>query len=216
MTRLFIRYWYLPILFLLVVSVFLLRVVPVYSQVFFPDHFVNFTTNDAWWHMRIIDNLVANFPHLNQVDPYQSLPSTPGLVESMDRVHLFDWFIAGIAWVAGLGHPSQFLVDSVAAFVPPALGALTLIPVYVIGAVLFAPWVGLFSAAFIAVLPGGFLGRSTLGSTDTHVAESLLLATVICLLILALRYAFPTVNKQMVVSIKQTVPIKRAASRKHQ
>jgi len=169
---------------LLVIGAFLIRVIPIYSQVFLPDGSVVFTTNDAYWHMRLIDNIVANFPHLNQIDPYQSLSSG----ELLGRVHLFDWGIAGIAWLIGFGHPSPFLVDTIAALAPPVLGALTLIPVFTIGATLFAPWVGLLSAALVSVMPGEFLGRSILGSTDVHVAESFLVATIMCLLVLSVKH----------------------------
>ena len=45
-----------------------LRVYPPYQQVFTAEG-VKFTGVDAYWHIRIVDNLAHNFPHLNSFDP---------------------------------------------------------------------------------------------------------------------------------------------------
>ena len=54
-----------------------LRAAP-YSQVFTADG-IKFTGNDAYYHMRLVEGFVHNFPHFSQVDPYLSYP-TPGPV----------------------------------------------------------------------------------------------------------------------------------------
>ncbi len=91
--------------------------------------------------------------------------------------------------MAGLGSPSEHLIDTVSAYFPAVLGALTVIPVFFIGKALFNRWVGLLAAALTAVLPGEFLGRSLLGFTDHHVAETLFTTTLMLFLILAVKAA---------------------------
>lgn len=171
----------------LIITAFLLQVVPIYSQVIRtnPDGSTSaiLTTNDAYWHMRIIDNLAVNFPHLNKIDPYQLSPSG----EPMDRIHMFDWIVAGVAWTVGLGHPTQTVIDVVAAFAPPLFAIGIWVLVFLIGAMLFAPWIGLLATALTMTLPGELMGRSGLGSTDVHVAEVFWLTLITYLLIRALR-----------------------------
>jgi len=61
--------------------------------------------------------------------------------------------------------------------------------VYFIGKELFNRWVGVISAALVAILPGEFLHRSLLGFTDHHVAEVLFSAVCILFLIMAIKRA---------------------------
>jgi oligosaccharyl transferase (archaeosortase A-associated) len=161
-----------------------LRTVLPYDYVFSGD-WIKFTGVDGWYHMRLVDNLVHNFPQLNSFDPYLRYPIGAGIVGG----HFFDYFLAGIIWLIGLGSPSQHTIDVVGVYFPAVLGALTVIPVYFIGKALFNRWVGVISAALVALLPGEFLGRSILGFTDNHVAEVFLTTVVILFLILAVKTA---------------------------
>ena len=161
-----------------------LRVYLPYDQVFSGD-WIKFTGVDAYYHMRLIDNLVANFPQRIGFDAYTYYPY--GSVVSW--LPFFDWFLAGIIWLIGLGSPTQHTIDVIGAYFPAILGALTVIPVYFIGKELFNRWVGLISAGLLAVLPGEFLGRSILGFTDHHVAETLFTTITILFLILAIKSA---------------------------
>ncbi|MBA7502788.1 hypothetical protein ES706_01382 [subsurface metagenome] len=161
-----------------------IRIALPYDQVFVNGS-VWFKGVDPWYHMRLVDNLVHHFPHLIHYDPYIYYPDG-GAWASMP---FFDWLVAGSAWLVGLGSPTQHTIDVVGAYIPPVLGTLTLIPVYFIGKELFNRWVGLLSAALLALLPGEFLNRSLLGFTDHHVAESLFTTVTILFLILALKQA---------------------------
>jgi len=136
--------------------------------------------------MRLVDNLVHNFPHSFSFDPYFIYPDGGG---GIGNVRFFDWLLASIIWVIGLGSPTEHLVDVVGAFYPAILGALTIIPVYFIGRELFGRWAGVLSAGMIALQSGEFLGRSILGFTDHHIAETLLSTVAILFLILALKTA---------------------------
>jgi len=155
-----------------------------YDQVF-SSEWIKFTSIDAYFHMRLVDNLVHNFPMLTNFDPYYIYPQ--GVV--LGNTSFFDWFLAGIIWVIGLGSPTQQTVNTIGAYFPAILAALTVIPVYFIGKALFNRWAGVIAAALVAVLPGEYIGRSILGFTDQHVAETLFSTVAALFLILAVKTA---------------------------
>ena len=158
---------------------FYLRVYPGYNHAFVGD-WVLFRDTDAYYYLRNIENMVRNFPHFNRFDPYLIYPGGGGL-----SLPFFVWLIAGAARI--LGSQTPHAIATVAAYVPPILGALTLVPVYFIGKELFSRWAGLIAAALVAILPGEFLHRSLLGSTDHHVAEVLLSTTAALFFIMAIK-----------------------------
>ncbi len=162
-----------------------LRVDLPYDQVF-SGGWVKFTGVDAYWHMRIVDNLVHNFPHLNSFDPYMLYPGG-GWTSYLHP--FFDYLLAGVIWIIGLGSPTESTINTVAAYFPAVLGALAVIPVYFIGKTLFHRWAGMIAAGLIAIMPGEFLGRSILGFTDHHVAEVLFTTTAMLFLILSIKRA---------------------------
>ncbi len=161
-----------------------IRTVLPYEQVFTGD-WIKFTGIDAYYHMRLVDNMVHNFPALTSFDPYFVYPGGIGV----GNIHLFDWLLAAIVWIIGLGSPTQHLTDVVGVYFPAVLAALTVIPVYFIGKELFNRWIGVIAAALIAVIPGEFMGRSILGFTDQHIAEVLFSTVTILFLILAIKTA---------------------------
>jgi len=161
-----------------------LRVYLPYDQVFVGD-WIKFTGVDAYYHMRLVDNLVYNFPHRISFDPYVFYPHGG----SWSSMPFFDWLLSGIILLISWGSPTQHTVDVVGVYFPAVLGALTVIPVYFIGKELFNRWAGVISAGLIALLPGEFLGRSILGFTDHHVAETLFSTIAILFLILAIKSA---------------------------
>ena len=140
---------------------------------------------DAWYYMRHIENMVETFPHFNAFDPYVLYP---GGGTGLPRP-FFGWLIAGIVLLVGGGAPTQHIIDAVGAYMPAILGGVALIPVYFIGKELFNRWVGVISAALVAILPGEFLNRSLLGFTDHHVAETLFSTACILFLIMAIKRA---------------------------
>jgi len=161
-----------------------LRVYLPYDKIFVGE-WIKFAGADAYYHMRLVDNLVHNFPHLATFDPYMIYPGGAGI----GGIRFFDWLLASIIWVIGLGSPTEHTIDVVSVYFPAVLGALTVIPVYFIGKELFGRWAGVLSAALIAVMPGEFLGRSILGFTDHHVAETLFTTVTMLFLILAIKAA---------------------------
>jgi oligosaccharyl transferase (archaeosortase A-associated) len=161
-----------------------IRITLPYDQIFVND-WVWFRETDAYYYIRNVENLVHNFPHFNSFDPYILYPGGgAGLVRPF-----FPWLIAGIIRLVSLGVPTLHTMEAVAAYMPAILGTLTLIPVYFIGKELFNRWVGVISAALVAILPGEFLHRSLLGFTDHHVAETLFSTVCILFLIMAIKRA---------------------------
>ena len=148
--------------------------------VFTPSH-VNLLETDGWYHLRVIENLVSQFPHRLRFDPYatpdgQFVPMPP----------LFDYLVAGVAWIAGRGHPSEELIRIVAVFAPPVLGALTIVAVYAVARLAAGRVAGLLAAAMAAILPGHFLDRTLLGFVDHHALESFVSTVVLCLVAIPL------------------------------
>ena len=167
--------------------------------------YINFAENDGWYNMRLVENLVHHFPFRNSFDPYTLYPYG----QSIGFAPFFDWFLALIIWVAGLGHPSVALIEKIGAYFPAILGALTIIPVYFIGKELFNRNAGLFCAGILAILPGEFLFRSLLGFTDHHVAETLLSTTTMLFLILAIKRAKDNPPTFGHIKNKEWAPIKK-------
>lgn len=151
----------------------------------FADGRVNFIGADAWYHMRLVDSLVENFPRMVTFDPYLFYPY--GI--SWPHMPFFDWLLAGSALLVGFGSPTQQTVEVVGAVTPAVMGALVVIPVYFIGRGVFGRWAGILSAAVIAILPGEFMGRSLLGFSDHHVAEALFSALAMMFLLFAISSA---------------------------
>lgn len=158
-----------------------LRTIPSWNLVFSGERVV-FQGTDAWYHMRLVDNLVRNFPHWPTFDPYRAFPNG----QSTEVLPLLDYLIATSALLLGGGEPSSRLLDAVGAWLPPILGILCLIFVYFSGCRLQDPLAGLLAAAFLGFFPGFFLLRSRLGFTDHHVLEVLLVSGLFTFLVFSL------------------------------
>ena len=102
------------------------RIVLPYDSVF-TGEWVKFTSIDAYYQMRIVDNMAYNFPGVTEYDPYLIYPSAGGY----GNIHFFNWLLAGITWIIGLGSPTPHTVDVVGVYFPTILAALTIIPLAV-------------------------------------------------------------------------------------
>jgi len=172
----------LILLLLIGVGAFLLRVLAQWDSVFVQGH-VLFKGVDPWYHMRLVDHMLTHgsplFWDMRTLYPDGAAVGFQPLLSGM---------IAAIAWIAGLGHPTPHLVDTMGALLPPILGAITVIPVYFIGKELGGRPVGLLAALLVAVLPTEFLHRSALGFTDHHVLETLFSTCTILFILLSERH----------------------------
>ena len=172
-----ICYSLLALVFLLSLA---LRTAVPWDQVF-SGSWIKFTDNDAYFYVRLLDNLSRHFPFLGSYDPYFIYPDGRGL---SGQPLFFVYLMGFIAWLLGGGAPSQHTVDLVGVFFPAVTGALLVFPVFFIGRIIFNKWSGLIAAGFIALMPGEFLIRTLLGNADSHVLEILL--STLCMLFLLL------------------------------
>lgn len=161
----------------------LVRIIPIYSTVFtnWPGtygNYVNFAADDAIYHMRFVHNTLHHFPWRVFFDPFTYFPFGSHIAFGP----VFTIIIASVALIAGFGHPTPELVNYVAAYIPPVMAMLCLIPVYLITRQLFGKKIALLSAFILTFMPGEFLSRSTLGFVDHHVAE-VLFSTITCTLL---------------------------------
>jgi len=176
------------VLFLLICIVavaFWLRVALPFSQVFVGD-WVKMTGVDAYYYMRMVDNIVTHFPDLTQFDPYYVFPEGRSTDLQPD---FFAYTMAAIIWLLGLGRPDQHMVDVIAVYIPPFMVAATVVAAFFLGKALVNKWAGLLAAVMIAIMPGEFLSRSLLGYTDQHIAEVMWSTIAMLLFMLAMKQA---------------------------
>ena len=168
---------------LIVVAAFLYRTLPYIHAVFTP-YGVQYLCPDPWYQMRLVDNMLVNFPHPLWHDPYALFPDGA----AVGYRPILIWMISGLTLLISGGHPWAGLADTVGAWLPPVLGSLFIILVYMIGKVMFRRVsVGIIAAVLVAFLPTELLHRSLLGFTDHHILETVF--STLALLFLALAWA---------------------------
>ncbi|XVH31360.1 oligosaccharyl transferase, archaeosortase A system-associated [Haloferacaceae archaeon DSL9] len=141
---------------------------------------------DPWYHYR---TTVYTIEHWPATMPYETFSNYPFGTSVGHFGTLFDQLIATAALVIGLGNPSVETINAVFILAPAVLGALVVVPTYLIGARLGGRAGGLTAATLLALFPGTFFRRSLVGFTDHHVAEVLFMAIAIFALLVALRTA---------------------------
>ena len=143
-----------------------LRALPIPSVLMSRDGVI-FFGNDAYYHARRIWYSVVHFPDVLQRDPYMNFPQggepiwTPTL----------DWLIAASVRL-GLGVPEQEVMEAWIVWIPPILGALTVVVLYFLALHYFSRKVALLAGLLLALLPAHFW-YSQLGFVDHHVAVAL-------------------------------------------
>ena len=144
--------------------------VPFYNV--FQAGFINFQETDAWFHVRIMENLVRHFPFRLLVDPYGSILDGQTVVTGP----FYDWIPAFLA----LPFPGE--LQTIAAWYPAVLGVGVIVAVFLLAEAVFDARTAALAALIAAFLPGHFLAVSSLGFTDHHVMESLLSVLILCFL----------------------------------
>ena len=155
----------------------------------FGGGYIRFGGNDPWYNLRLVENTLHNFPHRIYFDAFTHLPHGT----EVPFAPLFDYLIATVIWIIGLGNPYAVLgeegIKTIFVWFPPILGALCVFPTYLIGKSLWNRNAGLIAAIVIAVLPGQFLSRSLLGFVDHHVMEVLLSTIAMLMFMFAIKVA---------------------------
>lgn len=152
-----------------------------------PQVFVNgtirFVGQDTLYHMRRIMLAVRHDLSIPRHDPCMNYPD--GMICNWPPA--FDQAVAALALLAGAGHPSAWLVQTVAALMPPVLGALTALLVFFIARCYLATSSALLAAGLFALMPYP-VQVSVLGRADHHAAVLFLSCTlVLCVLHLTCR-----------------------------
>ncbi|KKN12047.1 hypothetical protein LCGC14_1020470 [marine sediment metagenome] len=158
-----------------VVGTFLLRVVGQLDQVFVQG-LVLFRGADSWYHMRLADNAVVNFPNPLVFDQLLSYPGGSEL-----------GFHPLLSWIIGGFGAAGFNYEVIGAYIPPVVGALLMIPIYLLGKELFSRRVGILACVIAVVLPGELFHRSLLGFTDHHILEVFFMFVSILFIVYAIR-----------------------------
>jgi dolichyl-diphosphooligosaccharide--protein glycosyltransferase len=161
-----------------------IRVVLPYP-VIFDGPWIKFSGVDSYYYMRLVDNLLANFPQLMSFDPYSIYPGGAAIGNAPV---FFAYIIAGTIKLLGGAAPSQQTADAIAVFIPAVMGALLVIPAFFIGRALANRWAGLVAALLLALMPGQSLSRTLLGATDHHVAELFFTSFFMLFFILAIQH----------------------------
>ncbi len=130
---------------------------------------VNFLETDAWYHVRLVENQVRNFPHRVTRDPYAS----PG-GQYVAVAPLLDTVIATAVFATQGRGASPAYIERVAALVPAVVGVLAVLAVWALATIAFDRRAGLMAALLAAILPGHFLDRTLVGFVDHHALEVLL------------------------------------------
>lgn len=172
--------YHVPALLAVVAVMLYVRLIP-YGR-FIVDGEVLFSGNDAWYHLREVQYTVRNWPSTIPFDPWTYFPfgTSTGQFGT-----LYDQLVATVALIIGLGSPSEALVAKTLLVAPAVFGALTAIPVYLIGKRLGGRFAGVVSAVVLMLLPGTFLQRTLVGVADHNGVEPLFQAFAVFALLVA-------------------------------
>jgi dolichyl-diphosphooligosaccharide--protein glycosyltransferase len=130
---------------------------------------VNFLETDAWYHVRLAESQVRNFPHRVTVDPYAAPDG-----QYVAVAPLLDTIIATAVVVTQGRDASTQYIERVAAMAPAIIGVLAVLAVWALATVAFDRRAGFIAGLLAAVLPGHFLDRTLVGFVDHHALEVLL------------------------------------------
>ena len=130
---------------------------------------VNFLETDAWYHVRLAESQVRNFPHRVTVDPYAA-PNG----QYVAVAPLLDTIIATAVFITQGRDASTEYIERVAAFVPAIVGVLAVAAVWWLATTIFDRRAGMIAGLLAAILPGHFLDRTLIGFVDHHALEVLL------------------------------------------
>jgi len=151
-------------------------------QRFVRDGRVLYSSNDAWYHYRQVSYTVRHFPETMPFDPWTAYPTGVGVGQFGT---IYDQAVALAALIVGAGTPDSTTVGLVLLFAPAVLGTLTLVPTYLLGRHAAGRTAGVVAVAVLALTPGGFLQRTTVGFADHHAAEVLLQTTALFAVVVA-------------------------------
>jgi oligosaccharyl transferase (archaeosortase A-associated) len=184
MVTLLETYYHVPLLILLL-GFTLWNRIRNYGK-FIVDGTVYLSGNDPWYHLRMTEYTVENFPRTMPFDPWTYFPigTSPGQFGT-----IFDQVIALVALIVGFGNPSPSLVKEIFLVSPAFFALLACIPGYFIGKRLGGKMGGVVTVGVIAIVPDRFMLVTIAGNTQHEALEVVLMGMSILGLMAALRYA---------------------------
>ena len=138
---------------------------------------VNFLETDAYYHVRLAESQVRNFPHRITVDPYAAPDG-----QYVAVAPLLDAIIATASVVTHGRNATTNEIERIAAMVPAVVGVLAVAAVWWLATIAFDRRAGMIAGLLAAILPGHFLDRTLLGFVDHHALEVLLSITTMALI----------------------------------
>ncbi|WP_415382055.1 oligosaccharyl transferase, archaeosortase A system-associated [Halosimplex sp. TS25] len=153
---------------------------------FLIDGTVYFSGNDAWYHYRMVQYTVENWPKTSPFDPWTNFPTG---THSSQFGTVMDQLVATAALVVGLGNPSDHTVRLVALFAPAVFGTAVAVPTYFLAKRLAGRFAGVVAVATLAFAGSTFAQRGTVGFYDHHVAEALFMTTAVLATMVAVSVA---------------------------
>ncbi|HPG31789.1 MAG TPA: STT3 domain-containing protein, partial [bacterium] len=154
-------------LFCVFIIAFFIRVLPAIQYSFLSGDKVLFHDTDPYYHMRRITYFLNHNFQLPEFDYYLNYPEGGVSFWPSGFAKLAAYF----SYVFNKGNITKYGVEYAACWLPPILGALTVIPVWFFGRILFGNAAGLLAALFFAFQPY-HISYSMLGKIDHHVAET--------------------------------------------
>ncbi len=143
------------------------RVLAGWNHIFPESGEVQLLGVDPYYHLRHARYAADHFPDLMRWDIGTHYPTG----QRAHTASLFDLGIASVAYVIGLGDPSEWLVDCVAVWTPAILGTLSFALLYLLAQSVFSRLAALTATAVYVMYPGTSLHRTLFGFADHHVAE---------------------------------------------
>jgi dolichyl-diphosphooligosaccharide--protein glycosyltransferase len=155
-------------------------------QEFLIDGTVFFSGNDPWYHYRMVQYTVQNWPETSPFDPWTQFPFG---THSSQFGTVMDQLVATAALVVGLGNPSDHTVRLVVLFAPAVFGTLVAIPAYFLAKRLAGKFAGVVAVAVLALAGSTLAQRGTVGFYDHHVAEALFMTVAVLATMVAVSVA---------------------------
>ncbi|HYA87087.1 MAG TPA: STT3 domain-containing protein, partial [Nitrospirota bacterium] len=176
-------------LFVCVILAFILRALPYHGYLGSNGQYL-FYGPDAYDHLRRITMGLTDFPRIPTFDSYYGYPVGTGQIWSP----LFDYLISATAFLAG-GRGNPAVVYAIGFWLPPMLGALTVLLVYRAGVRIFSQSAGMAASLMLALLPGHII-YSFVSEIDHHSAEVMV---AFAIFLSALKWADVTGDRPMIV-----------------
>lgn len=155
-----------PIWLMLWPLAILLRITNLYGV--FVNGQVFLYSTDPFYHLRRIVLTLSNFPHVPDKDLYLNFPY--GLETHWP--YGFDIIMSTIISIVTLGHPDSWWAEAIGALLPPLIGGLLPLVIYLIAMEFTDQLTALFAGLFSAILPSA-IDFSQIGYLDHHFLAAL-------------------------------------------